>query len=1011
MVDFLVKRPVATIMSFIAFILMGIVASQRIPVSLLPDIDIPEITIHINRENTSLHTLESSVVTPFRKQLLQVSGVKDIQSETKNNQAVIRLLFEFGVDIDYAFLEVNDKIDAVMAYMPKDVQRPRIIKASATDIPVFYLNISENEKRSSSLSSLQLSEFVNHVIKKRIEQLPEVALADVTGIVFPEIYIIPDKEKFRNVNLTLSDLQEAFVQNNLNPGSILVQDGHYQYNLMFNNELKSVDDISNILINKGGRVFRLGELAEIGTRTRERKGLYLNGGTESVNLAIIKHSSAKMNKMKEEVRKVLEQFQKDYPELNFDISRDQTLLLNYSINNLKQSLVIGCVLAVLIMFLFIRNPSAPLLIAFSIPVSLVISLLFFYIIGLSVNIISLSGLILGVGMMIDNSIIVIDNIAQYNKRGESLLNAIVNGTNEVIRPLISSVLTTCAVFIPLIFLSGISGALFYDQAMAVAIGLFVSLIVSITILPVLYKLFHVNYNEKSKSHFVLFDLEKHYNKWFDFVFSYRRIIVPVFSVFILLGIMLVFVLDKKQMPDISQTELIVQIDWNENLSLDKNKQRVNQLITSCNNIRQTNSYLGVQQFLLNQSLDMDINECQLYIKAETQKDIEMIQQKLDLIIQQNFPQAKMECSPPDNIFRRIFSGKDDALLVAEVSSLKGEVVPPQAVMDSLYAQIINDIPVTISNIPKQQNIHLKINQTKLLTYDIRLEDLQTAIRNAFNKNQIGQIIHQKDFVPVVTGQNGASVYQSLENTFVQNKQGDKIPVTALLTIDKVADYKSIVSNENGAYIPIMISAEDNDVRKNVQRIQSTIDKFPNLHVNFAGSWFETQKLVKEMSVVLIVSLLLLYFILAAQFESLLQPLIVLIEVPIDIGGALLFLYIFNTSINILSLIGIIVMTGIIINDSILKIDTINRLKREGYPLIEAIHSGGTRRLKPIIMTSLTTILALVPFLFGNDIGSELQYPLAVAVIGGLGLGTMVSLFFIPLMYYYLYKLQSVKVIH
>lgn len=1010
MVNFLVKRPVATIMSFIAFILMGIVASQRIPVSLLPNIDIPEITIHISRDNTSLHTLESSVVTPFRKQLLQVSGVKDIQSETKNNHAVVRLLFEFGVDIDYAFLEVNDKIDAVMAYMPKDVQRPRIIKASATDIPVFYLNISENTNYSSERSSLQLSEFVNNVIKKRIEQLPEVAIADISGIVFPEIYIKPHETKFRNLNLTLSDLQNAFVQNNLNPGSILIQDGHYQYNLMFDNELKSVDDISNILINKDGRVFRLGELAKIGTRTRERKGLYLNGKTESVNLAVIKHSSARMNRMKEEVKKVLEQFQKDYPELNFDISRDQTLLLNYSISNLKQSLVIGCALAVLIMFLFIRNPRAPLLIAFSIPVSLVISLLFFFMIGLSVNIISLSGLILGVGMMIDNSIIVIDNINQHNKSGNSLLKGIVNGTNEVIRPLISSVLTTCAVFIPLIFLSGISGALFYDQAMAVTIGLFVSLIVSITILPVLYQLFHVNYNKQSKRHFVLFDLEKHYNKWFDFVFSYRRIIFSGFFIFIFLGVFFVFILDKKQMPDIRQTEVVVNIDWNENLNLDKNEERVNQLINSCNNILQSNSYLGVQQFLLNQSLDMDINECQMYIKAGTQEELEETRQSLASVIQYNFPQAKIEFTSPENIFQRIFSGKDDALLVAEVSSLKGEVVPTQPLMDSLYAEIIKKMPVTITNIPKQQNIHLKINQTRLLSYDVRLEDLQITIKNAFNKNQIGRIIHQKDFVPVVTGQSEQPVYQALKNTFVQNKKGVKIPVMALLAIDKEADYKSILSNKNGAYIPIEIDVEKNSTREYIQMIESKVNSFPNLHVNFSGTWFETQKLIKEMSIVLIISLLLLYFILAAQFESLLQPLIVLMEVPIDIGGALLFLYIFNTSINILSLIGIVVMAGIIINDSILKIDTINRLKRSGYPLIEAIHKGGTRRLKPIIMTSLTTILALAPFLLGNDIGSELQYPLAVAVIGGLSVGTIVSLFFIPLMYYYLYKLKTVKVI-
>ncbi len=1011
MVKFLIKRPIATIMSFIAIVLLGLIASVRIPISLLPDIDIPEITIQISNNNVSLYELESSVVTPFRKQLLQVPGVKDIKSETKNSQALIRLIFEHGVDIDYAFIEVNDKIDAAMAYLPREVQRPRIIKASSSDIPVFSISVSYKEETPDKLSFLQLSEFVNNVVKKRIEQLPEVAIADIGGIVFPEIYIIPYEDKFRSLGISLDEIQKAFKENNINPGSILVRDGHYQYNLMFSNELKGIDDIADILIKKGERIFSLNELADIGVRPQKRSGLYLNGVKEAINLAIIKHSSAQMNKMKSEVENVIDVFQKDYPELEFEISQDQTILLNYSINNLKKSLLLGCVLAVLIMFLFIRNPRAPLLIAFSIPVSLIISLLIFHIIGISINIISLSGLILGVGMMIDNSIIVIDNISQCLRRGDNLFMGIIGGTNEVIRPLFSSVLTTCAVFIPLIFLSGISGALFYDQAIAVTVGLFVSLVVSISLIPVLYRLFNVNSSTSRISRFVFFDLEKYYNNWLNKAFKYKRIIFPLFFLFILIGIILFGQIEKRQMPELEQKELIVKIDWSENININESKERIELLLKSFNSIQQSNSYLGVQDFLLNKSLDMDVNEGFIYIKAGNSEDIVEIKNIFKNSLTNNFPLAKISFEPPKTIFQKVFSGTNDALFVVEVSTLKGNILPEQDKIDLLYKIIKKEIPdFRISNISKQLSLNLKVNHQKLLLYGVNLEDLQLTLRNAFNQDQIGQIISQNSFIPVVTGKAKQSIDAILRNAFIKNEFGDQIPVLSVLTISKNADNKSIVSNEGGAYIPMVIEAESKFIRQNLNKIKSISMNFPDLNLNFTGSWFETRRLIKEMGIVLLVSLLLLYFILAAQFESLIQPFIVLIEVPIDIGGALLFLYLFGSSINILSLIGIIVMSGIIINDSILKIDTINKLRQKGHTLMDAIHIGGTRRLKPIVMTSLTTILALVPFLFGGDIGSELQYPLVLTIIGGLLVGTMVSLFFIPLIYYYLYKNRTKKTV-
>ncbi|HRW61986.1 MAG TPA: efflux RND transporter permease subunit [Bacteroidales bacterium] len=1004
MVDFLVKRPVATIMSFIAFVVLGLISTQRIPVSLLPDINIPEITVYVSKENTSLHELETSVVTPFRKQLLQVPGVKDIKSETRNNQSFIRLIFEYGVDIDYAFIEVNDKIDAIMAYMPKEVSRPRIIKASATDIPVFYLNISYKLKELSSESFLQLSDFVNNVIKKRIEQLPEVALADVTGTADPEIFIIPKQEKIRSLGITLEDIRQAFVANNLNPGSILVQDGHYQYNIMFNNQLKNMDDIRNIYINKNNRVFQLKDIANIGIRPKERTGMFLSNGNESVSLAIIKHSSAQMNSMKNEVNEVIRTFEKDFPELNFEISQDQTLLLNYSINNLKQSLILGCILAIVVMFLFIRNPRAPLLIAFSIPVSLIVSMFIFHMAGISINIISLSGLILGVGMMIDNSIIVIDNISQFMQRGDSLLKGIVQGVNEVIRPLISSVLTTCAVFIPLVFLSGISGALFYDQAMAVTIGLFVSLVVSITLLPVLYKLFNVNLEKKDGLHFVLFDLEKHYNSWFDKTFRYRKIIFPMFFIFILMGVVVYGRLEKRQMPHIDQQEMFVKIDWNQNISITQSKERLSGILNVFGTIQQSDAYLGVQRFLLNKSMDLGLNESLVYIQAGNSNEIEHIKENIKEIIIEEYPAARVEFYPPKNVFQRIFSGSSDALLVAEISTSSGQLLPGLNQLDAFTRDIqhytgVDEVP----KVPLQEYLSITLDQQKMLLYQVDQQNILVQLKNAFSQNEIGRIVSQNSFIPVITTDKKESVNKLLGNTFVQNKSGAKIPILSLITTQKRQDYKTILSNEAGAYIPLVIDIESGDVNRNIQQINDIATQNPELQVSFSGAWFENKKLIKEMSIVLFISLLLLYFILAAQFESLIQPLIVLIEVPIDIAGAFLFLYLFGSSINLLSLIGIVVMTGIIINDSILKIDTINKLRQEGYGLLEAIHLGGTRRLKPIIMTSLTTILALVPFLFGHDMGSELQYPLAIAIMGGLFVGTIVSLFFIPLVYYFLYK--------
>ena len=456
MVKFLIHRPVAVTMAFLAFLLIGIATTTNLPVSLMPDIDIPVVSIRISSSELPARQLENTVVKTVRNLLKEVNHVEELKSETRDGSAWIELRFRHGTPIDLASVEVNEKVDKAMNFLPREMKRPEVIRASASDIPVFYLMINQKQLSSPSSNSplrgvggsdnsqnpaeisnlrsstsplrgdrgglgaggasLSLSNFSSQVIRKRLEQLPEVALVDMSGLQHPEIKITPNKTFLQNGSFSVAQLEEALQNNNIDLGNLLIRDGQYQYNIRFNTRLRDVSDIENVPVNLNGKVVKLKELAEINLQSQKPQGNVNFNSNPAISLAVIKQSDAKMADLEKELDFLISRFREDYPDLEFSVTRDQSKLLKYSISNLGQSLIIGGLLAFLTMFVFLRERKAPWLIGISIPVSLIISLLLFYLTGLSINIISLSGLILGVGMMIDNSIIVIDNITQHRER-------------------------------------------------------------------------------------------------------------------------------------------------------------------------------------------------------------------------------------------------------------------------------------------------------------------------------------------------------------------------------------------------------------------------------------------------------------------------------------------------------------------------------------------------------------------------------------------------------------------
>ena len=1011
----LLERPIAVTMVAIVLLILGVVSIKRLPVSLTPDVDAPYITVQIPASGLSARQLGESILTPLRQQLIQVSHLKDIRSEAHEGSGTIYLTFEQGSNIDYLFIEVNEKIDRCISSLPRDLERPKVIKASATDIPAFYINLSlakESEVASSdplypvSDEFSQLSRFATQVITKRIEQLAEVAMVDVSGTVTREILVIPDQAKLQQAGIQISTVESALRNIDVSLGNLTIRDGEYQYNVKFNTITGEKREIEELYLKINGRLFQLKELADVVEHPRKRQGMVVADGRDAITLAVVKQSDARMSDLKKALERQMKQFHKDYPNIEFRITRDQTELLDYSINNLVQNILAGVVLACIIILLFMRDLRSPLLVNLTIPVTLVVSLLVFYIMGISINIISLSGLVLGVGMMVDNSIIVVDNITARWGRGQLLSDAVVKGTKEVVAPMLSSVLTTCSVFIPLIFVSGMAGALFYDQAMAVTITLLVSYGVAVVLLPVYYHWIYRNQPSfrptKWLERFSFEGLENKYEKLLKWLFRRRAIVWAIYAVCIVGLVGLFFVVEKERLPKMTYSDTLVNIDWNDRISAEENARRTKAVVTALGEkVEQSTIMAGIQQFVLSHTPETGISEATVYLKMQSPDDLAPAKQQIEDYIRQHYPSARLSFSSSGNIFDMIFADKE-AKLTARLRSTTGRANDTEH-LQSLIRRIREALPdEAIESVALQEDILYVAKPELMALYGVSYGSLLTALRNALNENMLFVISSGDESLPVVVGDNVPDLEHLLDNTFVR-AGGVDMPVGEFMQQTRTRDLKSIVAGAEGDYYPLDLNPSSRNINSVMRTIRECVNEQGGFEVSFSGSHFSNRDMVLELVGVLVVALLLLFFILAAQFESMIQPWIILSEIVIDLFFSILILWVFGQTLNIMSMIGLIVVCGIVINDSILKIDTINTLRREGVELKRAIMTAGRRRLKAIIMTSLTTILAVVPFLAKGDMGSDLQYPMSLVIIGGMVVGTLISVLFIPLAYYEIYK--------
>lgn len=1012
MVKYLIQRPIAVLMTFAVLTTMGIVFIKEIPVSLLPDVDVPQILVRVNYPNTAAGVLEQNVIRPMREVLANTGNLKHIESRTADHTGLLYLQFEYGTRMNMAFLEINEKIDRLSNSLPRNMPRPQVIRINTSDIPVIRIQITPKDE--SDLSNI--TPLAERLLKKRLEQLDGVSMVDINGTQHGVIVVTPDKEALQALNLDEAVIAGAIQQANVELGGLNFKEGPNRYFVKVANALEDEEAIAQLPLRlPNGSVIALNRIATVKYEREKATGYHIYNGKEGVVITVQKQPASRMNELVPEIRQAVEQYKKDYPSLDFSLIRDQTFLLDAGIGNLYQDLFYGGLFTIGILFLFLGNWASPLLMSISIPLSLILTFISFYLFGISFNIISLSGLALGIGMLIDNSIVVIDHITRKRTEGMSMIDSSVQGVNEVMTPVISQVLTTVAVYVPLVLLNGMAGALVYDQSIALTISLGVSLLVAFILAPLLYKMFLKTPPEKLKQETLFYRwVLKGYHKMVSHILRYKLLYFCITVILMPLGIWLAANIPVSALPRIEKKESLVSISWKDPIDAEENLRRVKMLVKNIQPMCSvTESEIGIEQFML-QKENNTMQQSEVYFFCENDETKYKTDERVKQWLQHYYPYATWQITDAPNAFTQLFN-EDEPYLEARFKPLRN--TGPAHADDNLPA-VLKEINIpykTGAGLEEEQSISVIPDNEKLAVYGISRSKVEQVLQQQFGEYIVSEI-KQLGEVKSIRLSTGKNTFDEKLNSTIKGANGVEYTLRYFVSFLKEKQPKYITADKTGPYKSVTFDKNTANIPSLLQRIPMLASSY-DYKVEFSGSYFSGRQQLSQLWLILGIVLLLLYFILAIQYEDLVLPVVVMLTIPLGITGGMFLLYITGGTLDVMAGIGFIVILGLIVDDPILKIDTLKRLEKkygmqhlqQDEKLLEKIiHEAGDQCLKPLLMVSLTTSIALVPVLFVGGIGNDLQKPLSIVIIGGLTIGTFFTTWFIPIAYWYVSKLRYRK---
>ncbi len=1002
------KYPITTLMVFLAVILLGLISFKKLPVSLLPDIEFPEITIVTEYKNVSSKEIEHLVTKPIEESVASVSGAKEIASISSEGISVVKVKFNWGKNMDITAMEVREKVDLIKGSLPQDVKKSIVLKYNPSETPVMSLSVN-----SPYYNKIQLRELIKKEIKPSLERIAGVAAVNITGGLIREIKVHIDVSRLYANNLSIPEVIDAINFANYNYPAGSIKKNKKEYIIRVIGEFQDINQIRELIIGTGenNQPIYLKNVAQVIDSFKEKTSSSHYSGIEDINLNLQKEA---LKNTVEVCTKVLDRIceldTKFQDKININVIYSQAEFIKSSISNLITAAILGGIIAFMILLVFLKNIKSSSIIMISIPVSIMVVFIFMFLKKINLNMISMGGIAIGIGMLVDNSIVVLESINRKLQSKKNLKEASIEGTAEVKTSVIASTMTSIVVFLPIIFVKGIAGSIFGELAFTISIALVSSLFISLTLIPLLFT-FPLSFLKKINLNF-LSKFDDYYNKFENFYYNLLKKLIPYKKkillsgpVIILIGLLCFLLIKKELLPTIDKGEFKIKIEAPTGTTLKDTEKGVlaveNRILKHKNLIKSIYTTIGYNEenLVYNQTEQMKINKAIINIilkkGVKTKKFINMLKKR-------PFPESlKISFLTTPEIIPGISSTqKKDFLIV--IAGLKLDVL--RNISNKLIQYLKEQTDITdIENESGEpaMEYQLKIDREALASLGLNIklvaETLQALIKG---KTASYFRVHDDEYdINVRLRQEDRMNKYSLNKIFIKNSiYGINVPLSAFITLNALPG-ESTIFRENQQKV-MYISCNSKKSRSTMANLLKKFNRtLPSEYdSSLTGMDKETKSSIQNLMFAFILSIIFIYMILASQFESLVKPLLIMFSTPLVITGVAIGLLITANSMNVISAIGLIMLSGIVVNNSIILFEYFQILRKRKHSLVSSVLEGCRIRLRPIMMTTLTTIFGLIPLAIGLGKGSELQSPMAIAVISGLLFASILTLIYIPLVY-------------
>ena len=1010
-----VKKPVTTILVFVAVVIIGLFSLLKLPIDLYPDIDTNTIMVMTTYSGASSQDIEQNVTRPLENTLNSVEHLKHITSNSKENISIITLEFEYGYDIDVLTNSVRDKLDMVSSMLPDDAETPIIFKFSTDMIPIVLLSAQANE----SLPGLY--KILDENVANTLARVDGVGTVSISGAPKREIHIYLDPARLEAYNLTAESVIQLVAAENKNVPGGTFDMGSDTYSLRVQGEFKDPTEMRDLVVgSKDGAVVRLSDVARIDDSVEERAQETYNNGQRGAMIIVQKQSGANSVEISNKIKKILPDIQKKLPsDVKLDYIVDTSDNIRNTIASLVETVEYALLFVVIVVFFFLGRWRATVIIALTIPISLIASFIYLLATGNTLNIVSLSALSISIGMVVDDAIVVLENVTTHIERGSDPKQAAVHGTNEVAISVIASTLTLIAVFFPLTLVTGMTGVLFRQLGWMVSIMMVISTAAALSLTPMLCSQLLRLQPVKGKLFTKLYGpIERFLDKLDDGFYHLlglvvkHRWITTVGALLIFFGSMqLTEFIGSEFFPTSDNSRLGITLelpvgsrveiakdlteriykDWTKKYpEIDKFNYTVGQASTD-------NIYASMQS---NGSHIISMNITLKPIKERTKSLTEVAAlMREDL---KKYPELdKYQVNVGGS---RGGSMSGQSTIDYEIYGYDFEKTDSVAQrLKRILSSVKGTADIRISRDNYQPEYQVDFDRQKLAIYGLNLTTAANALRNRINGSTASYFREDGDEydIKVMYDPDHRQSIEDIENILLFNAQGKGVRLKEVGTVVERFNPPTIERKDRERIITVSTVVQDRPMSDIIADAQPLIDKMEvpsGVSINLSGSYEDQQDSFRDLAMLAVLIIILVYIVMASQFESFTYPGIIMTSIMFAFSGVVLILWITGTNLNVMSMIGGIMLIGIVVKNGIVLIDYITLNRERGMSITKSVLHAGKSRMRPVLMTSLTTILGMVPMAVGTGEGAEMWRPMGVAVIGGLTFSTILTLLFVPTLY-------------